>query len=180
MTDPSAGLALGVGYITPVAHTPGEGPVLRNKLSPHEMVSCTVTGEQNLYDNFLHGLKTRPTAPCFGSRVRDDGTVGDYEWQTYHTVSGRVDAMAAALWKLDLVPMAADGNRFLGFFLKNCRDWMVCALACFRTAVAVVPMYDTLGAEVCRSPAVTHPRPAVGRRPRSSRPPRFLMGALSC
>ena len=40
--------------------------------------------------------------------------------------------LAAGAWKLDLVPLAPDGRRFLGFFLKNCRDWMVGALACRR------------------------------------------------
>ncbi|EOD05406.1 long-chain-fatty-acid-CoA ligase [Emiliania huxleyi CCMP1516] len=85
--------------------------------------------------------------PCFGSRVREDGRVGSYEWQTYTQVSARVDSVAAALWHLSLVPRAGDGKRFLGFFLKNCRDWMVCALAAYKTNVVVVPMYDTLGPE---------------------------------
>ena len=30
-----------------------------------------------------------------GTRVADDGTVGEYEWQTYLQVSARVDAVAA-------------------------------------------------------------------------------------
>ena len=148
MAEEVPGLSLSVGFVTPVAHAPGQGPVIRNRHSSHKLVTEPSTGEKNLYDNFMHGVRARPTAPCLGSRVRDDGTVGAYEWQTYSEVSGRVDSFTAGLWKLDLVPMSAeDGNRFLGFFLKNCRDWMVGALACYKTAVAVVPMYDTLGPE---------------------------------
>ncbi len=143
------GLDPSVGYITPVGSAAGEGVVFRNKLSPYELVKAPVDGDyHNTYHLFSRGgLRLRPTAPCLGSRVRDDGSVSTYQWQTYQEVSARVDAFAAALWRLELVPMTADGKRFLGFFLKNCRDWMVGALACYRTGVVVVPMYDTLGPE---------------------------------
>lgn len=143
------GLDPSVGYVTPVGSEPGEGLVLRNSLSPHELVAKPIDGEYaNAYQLFTRGgLLLRPTEPCFGSRVREDGRVGSYEWQTYTQVSARVDSVAAALWHLSLVPRAGDGKRFLGFFLKNCRDWMVCALAAYKTNVVVVPMYDTLGPE---------------------------------
>ena len=75
------------------------------------------------------------------------GRVGPFEWQTYTEVQARVEAFAAGMWKLALVPMAPDGRRFMGFFMKNCRDWMVGALAAYKTGVTVVPMYDTLGPE---------------------------------
>ena len=129
----------------------GEGPTLRNKACGADGLSINPQGEkfENLYELFaLGGLVKRPTAPCFGSRVRDDGTVGEYEWQSYQEVSLRVDCVAAALHALELAPRTADGNRFLGFFLKNSRDWMVTCLACFKTGITVVPMYDTLGADV--------------------------------
>jgi len=101
----------------------------------------------SLYDCFAQGLRLRPTAPCMGTRFRADGTVGAYTWQTYEEVSARIDAIAAALWKHDLVPKGRGGHRFLGMYCKNSRDWMVAAEACYRTGVVVVPMYDTLGAE---------------------------------
>jgi len=112
-------------------------------------VKAPTDGEyHNIYHLFSRGgLRMRPTAPCFGSRVRDDGSISTYQWQTYQEVDKRVGAFAAALVKLDLAPTTADGKRFLGFFLKNSRDWMVGALACYRIGVVVVPMYDTLGPE---------------------------------
>ena len=143
------GLKLVAGYAQAVG-SDGEGPVLRNRLSVDALIDRPAGfGGQNLYDLFVHGgLQRWPTAPCFGSRVREDGSVGAYEWQTYQETSTRVDAVAAALCKLQLAPLTADGKRFLGFFLKNSRDWMVTCLACFKTAITVVPMYDTLGPDV--------------------------------
>ena len=145
----SQGLDPSVGYVTAYGSAPGEGVVYRNKLSPHELVKAPTDGEyHNIYHLFSRGgLRMRPTAPCFGSRVRDDGSISTYQWQTYQEVDKRVGAFAAALVKLDLAPTTADGKRFLGFFLKNSRDWMVGALACYRIGVVVVPMYDTLGPE---------------------------------
>ena len=143
-------LDLTTGYVTPVASVPGEGPVLRNAVSPHKLVDSPVMGEyEHIYQLFVNGgARLRPTAPCFGSRVREDGRVSTYEWQTYQEVRARVDAVAAALARLDLVPKTPDGRRFFGFFLKNCRDWMITALACYKLGVVVVPMYDTLGPDV--------------------------------
>ena len=47
---------------------------------------------KNIYDMFAKGgLKRRPTAPCFGTRFRPDGSVGPYAWQTYAEVSARID-----------------------------------------------------------------------------------------
>ena len=143
--DPFAfrmGFAQAVGY-------PGEGPVVRHgELGSKPLLASLPEGNcANLHDCFLHGAATRPTAPCLGMRNRPDGTVGPYEWETYQQVKGRIEAVAAAMWKLDMVPMAPDGRRFFGFFLKNCRDWVVTSLACYQTNVVVVPMYDTLGPE---------------------------------
>ena len=104
---------------------------MRARLRHEFLRACT--GIVNLHQNFMHGVSTRPTAPCLGSRVREDGSVGPYEWQT---CSGRLARRGCCrgLWKLDCVPMAPDGRRFLGFFLKNCRDWVVGALSSSRPA----------------------------------------------
>ena len=138
-----------MGYATAVG-TPGvDGPTVRSdEAAAHGKLMTGIGDCQNLYESFLRGARTRPASPCFGSRVRDDGSVGSYEWQTYQEVKARVEAFAAGAWKLDLVPRAPDGKRFLGFFLKNSAEWMVGALACYKTGVTVVPMYDTLGADV--------------------------------
>ena len=124
------------------------GPSCAIAESAHQLLEGTADGRcRNLHDCFLHGVSLRPTAPCFGSRVRENGKVSTYEWQTYQQIRSRVDHAACGIWKHDLVPMSSDGKRFFGFFLKNCRDWCVTSLACYKTGVVVVPMYDTLGPE---------------------------------
>ena len=148
--DAVSGLDPRVGFAHVVGSSPGDGPVLRNALSPHALVACRADADyRNMYHMFAcGGLARRPDAPCFGSRLRPDGSVGPFEWQTYAQVSARIDAIAAALWKLQLVPSAAQGLRFLGLYCKNSPEWMLAAEACYKTGVVVVPMYDTLGAEV--------------------------------
>ena len=123
---------------------------MRNTESVEKLTTRPLNGAHlnNIYDIFCNGLSLRPTAPCFGTRFREDGSVGEYTWQSYEEVSKRIDAVAAALWKLDMVPPSADGKRFVGLYCKNSRDWMVLAEACFKTGVVIVPMYDTLGADV--------------------------------
>ena len=145
-----SGLNPCVGWAHVVGSSPSDGPVLRNALSPHVLVACRADADyRNMYHMFSRGgLTRRPDAPCFGSRLRPDGSVGPFEWQTYAQVSARIDAVAAALWKLQLVPTAAQGLRFLGLYCKNSPEWMLAAEACYKTGVVVVPMYDTLGAEV--------------------------------
>ena len=111
--DEAVGLNPRVGWAHVVGSSPNDGPVLRNALSPHVLVTCRADADyQNMYHMFARGgLARRPDAPCFGSRLRPDGSVGPYEWQTYAQVSARIDAVAAALWKLQLVPTAAQVER---------------------------------------------------------------------
>lgn len=140
-----------LGYACVVGNAAGEGPVLRNKVASDRLTDrpLRTPDVDNIYELFSKsGLQLRPHAPCFGSRVREDGKVGAYSWQTYTEVSSRIDSLAAALWKLDLVPQTPDRYRFLALYCKNSRDWMIAAEACFKTGVVVVPMYDTLGASV--------------------------------
>ena len=136
-------------YSVIVGSEAGDGPVHRSVERPHELIDRPVgSSATTMYDIFaLGGLRMRPHAPCFGSRVSDSGAVGAYDWQSYAEVSRRVDHLAAALWRCDLVPETSDNMRLLGLYLKNSRDWMVTALACYRLGVTVVPMYDTLGAD---------------------------------
>ena len=143
-----------VGYTRVVGVGEEDGPVLRCGMHPQSLITRPKTpgggkGQiNNIQDCFaLGGLAHRPTAPCFGNRLRDDGTVGPFEWQSYLQVAARIDAVAAALWSKNLVPRAEGGHRFIGMYCKNSRDWMVVAEACYKTGVVVVPMYDTLGPE---------------------------------
>ena len=132
MSEAPAGLDLTNGYLKVVGGAPGEGPVMRNARAVDELTGRPITAKDmnNIYDLFaMSGLKMRPNAPCFGSRIREDGSVGPYSWQTYSEVAARIDAFAAGMWKLELVPKTADGFRFIGLYCKNSRDWMIASCA---------------------------------------------------
>ena len=144
--EPPKGLSLKVCHSVAVGGAPTDGPVLRSALSPHTLHERPFgTNFQNIYSIFEAAAARRPSRPCFGTRFRADGSVGPFSWQTYEEVAARVQAFAAGLWQLHVVPASADGKRFVGLYMKNSPEWMVAAEACYRTGVCIVPMYDTLG-----------------------------------
>ena len=144
--EPPKGLNLKVCHSVAVGGAPTDGPVLRSALSPHTLHERPFgTNFQNIYSIFEAAAARRPSRPCFGTRFRADGSVGPFSWQTYEEVAARVQAFAAGLWQLHVVPASADGKRFVGLYMKNSPEWMVAAEACYRTGVCIVPMYDTLG-----------------------------------
>ena len=103
-----------VGYAKVVGSTALDGPTLRSGIMPERLIDRP-EGFETMYDCFaLGGLAAHPTGACFGSRVRDDGSVGEYEWQTYREVSTRIDAMAAAIFTMGLAPVTESGHRFFG------------------------------------------------------------------
>ena len=144
--EPPKGLNLKICHSVAVGGAPTDGPVLRSALSPHTLHERPFgTNFQNIYSIFEAAAARRPSRPCFGTRFRADGSVGPFSWQTYEEVAARVQAFAAGLWQLHVVPASADGKRFVGLYMKNSPEWMVAAEACYRTGVCIVPMYDTLG-----------------------------------
>jgi long-chain acyl-CoA synthetase len=46
-------------------------------------------------------------------------------------------------------PQVVDGERykFLGIFSKNREEWAISDIACMRSAVTIVPFYESLGAD---------------------------------
>lgn len=69
-----------------------------------------------------------------------------FQWQTYDQVNTRVDNLASGLSGLGVEPKS-----YVGMFSKNCPEFRIGQLACFRQSAVLVPLYDTLGAE-----AITH------------------------
>ena len=133
-----------------VGNGEGEGPVIRSTVHPDYLTVAPSPAFQNLSDCFAKGgLSSRRTSPCFGTRAYNaDGTRGPYEWISYEQAAATIDALAKAIHAHALAPRNGEGLRMMGFFMKNSADWMLTALACYKTGIVVVPMYDTLGPEV--------------------------------
>ena len=105
----------------------------------------------NLRQTFLHGWRAAKDEPCLGFRpINADGTAIGYVWMSYDEVKTSADNFASGVSNLDLAPLSQDpegeGMRFLGFFCKNCPDWVIASQGCNLAGVVVVPLYDTLGA----------------------------------
>lgn len=65
-----------------------------------------------------------------------------YTWQSYDDVSIRVDSVARGLLHLGVRPH----DKVL-IYADTCAEWLITALACFRSAFTVVTLYTNLGEE---------------------------------
>eukprot|EP00850_Spirogloea_muscicola_P009547 SM000054S18033 [mRNA] locus=s54:25048:31844:+ [translate_table: standard] len=100
---------------------------------------------RTLHDNFEHGIQTYPDEPCLGSRVRQDGTVGSYEWLTYKEAGEARTAVGSGLVLQDI----PKGTR-VGLFFINRPEWVIVEQACNAYGYVSVPLYDTLGPDAVK------------------------------
>eukprot|EP00931_Biecheleriopsis_adriatica_P038483 TRINITY_DN22034_c0_g1_i1.p1 TRINITY_DN22034_c0_g1~~TRINITY_DN22034_c0_g1_i1.p1 ORF type:complete len:680 (+),score=143.70 TRINITY_DN22034_c0_g1_i1:55-2094(+) len=133
----------------------GWGPIHRASDGQEQTTGVVdkTTGEivTTSYENFQLTRRKFPSRPCLGYRPSSDGSAGPYIWRSYDEVGVRADHFGAGLIHLDLCPPRPDdevrSRGMLGFYSKNCLDWVVAEQGCFTQAIVTVPMYDTLGAE---------------------------------
>lgn len=71
----------------------------------------------------------------------DDGTRGDYVYETYGEVSDKVDVIGTGLSNLGLTTGST-----IGVYSINRPEWIYAAISAWRQGCTVVPLYDTLGA----------------------------------
>ena len=97
-----------------------------------------------LFDNFEASVRARPMSPFLGTReLKVDGTsAGKYVWETYSEASSTSRAIGSGLLALG-IPAGAH----VGIYSVNCREWVLCDLACHAFSMVDVPLYDTLGAD---------------------------------
>jgi hypothetical protein len=108
-------------------------------------------GCRTLYEGFRRGHKLNPLGACLGFRaISTNGLATPYIYSSYTEVSARINAFAAGLDTLNLVPPTTkdDGEMILvGLYMKNCMEWFIAEQAIFCVSGATVPFYDTLGPE---------------------------------
>ncbi|KAF0683778.1 Aste57867_24162 [Aphanomyces stellatus] len=88
-----------------------------------------------------------PSNDFLGYRPKDaNGQVGPYAWITYDQVYRRIQSLAAAMLRLDmLAPTPDGGERILGIFMKNRPEWLIAQYAAMYAGGFAVALYDTLG-----------------------------------
>jgi long-chain acyl-CoA synthetase len=125
----------------------GQWNVHRSVKSPLELLTYWPDHPEirTLHDNFLYAKASFAENKCLGSRVREDGTVGEYRWMTYGEVGTARTAIGSALLQHGVSKGAS-----VGLYMINRPEWVVAELACCAYSYVSVPLYDTLGADAVK------------------------------
>ncbi|KAM7481378.1 hypothetical protein LguiB_005961 [Lonicera macranthoides] len=125
----------------------GKWNVYRSAHSPLELVNRFADHPEiaTLHDNFLHAVQTFPDYKYLGTRVRVDGTIGDYKWMTYGEADTARSAIGSGLCHYGLSKGAC-----VGLYFINRPEWLVVDHACSAYSFISVPLYDTLGPDAVK------------------------------
>ncbi|CAN8255732.1 unnamed protein product [Cochlearia groenlandica] len=125
----------------------GKWNVYRSAKTPTELVSRFPNHPEirTLHENFVHAVETYPDVKYLGTRVRPDGTVGEYTWMTYAETATQRQAVGSGLLYHGLYQGSCVGLYFL-----NRPEWLVVDHACAAYSLIPVPLYDTLGPDAVK------------------------------
>ncbi|XP_068662147.1 long chain acyl-CoA synthetase 6, peroxisomal-like [Aristolochia californica] len=152
--ETAAEFVLGQGYsvVLPEKLHTGKWNVYRSVRSPLKLVSRFPNHPdiRTLHDNFVHAVNSFPDYKYLGTRVRVDGTVGEYKWMTFGEVGTARTAIASAL-----IYHGVPKGACIGLYFINRPEWVIVDHACAAYSFISVPLYDTLGPDAVRY-AVNH------------------------
>ncbi|CAI9769006.1 unnamed protein product [Fraxinus pennsylvanica] len=125
----------------------GKWNVYRSALSPLKLVDSFPNHAEivTLHDNFVHAVETFQDYKYLGTRIRIDGTIGEYKWMTYGEVGIARSALGSGLRHFGLQPGAC-----IGLYFINRPEWLIVDHACSAYSFTSVPLYDTLGPEAVK------------------------------
>ncbi|XVF06090.1 hypothetical protein REPUB_Repub06bG0018300 [Reevesia pubescens] len=120
----------------------GKWNVYRSVHSPMKLLSRFDDHPEigTLHDNFVHAVETYRDFKYLGTRIRVDGTVGEYKWTTYGEAATAREAIGSGLRYYGL-----EQGVCVGLFFINRPEWLVVDHACAAYSYISVPLYDTLG-----------------------------------
>ncbi|KAL8524688.1 hypothetical protein ACS0TY_014333 [Phlomoides rotata] len=137
----------GYSVVLPEKLKTGKWNVYRNRHYPLNLVGRFVDHPEiaTLHDNFVHAVETYRDYKYLGSRVREDGTVGEYRWITYGDAAKSRSAIGSAL-----IRRGIQKGSCVGLYFVNRPEWVVVDHACSAYSFISVPLYDTLGPEAVK------------------------------
>ncbi|XP_058226133.1 long chain acyl-CoA synthetase 7, peroxisomal [Rhododendron vialii] len=149
-TNQTAGeFSIGQTYsvILPEKLQTGKWNVYRSARSPLKLVTRFPNHPEigTLHDNFVHAVETFQDYKFLGTRLRIDGTVGEYKWLTYGEAGSARSAVGSGLWCHGL----SKGAR-VGLYFVNTPEWLIVDHACSAYSYISVPLYDTLGPDAVK------------------------------
>ncbi|XP_031097760.1 long chain acyl-CoA synthetase 6, peroxisomal-like [Ipomoea triloba] len=137
----------GYSVVLPEKLQTGKWNVYRSARSPLKLVSRFVDHPEigTLHENFVRTVKDFSNRNYLGTRVREDGTVGEYRWMTYEEAGSARSAIGSAL-----VCRGISKGSSIGIYFINRPEWLIVDHACSAYSFVSVPLYDTLGPEAAK------------------------------
>lgn len=127
-------------------HT-GKWNVYRSAHSPLKLVSKFPDHPEisTLHDNFSRAVDAFQDYKYLGTRIRVDGTVGDYKWMTYGEAGTARTTIGSGLI-FHRIPKGSS----IGLYFINRPEWLIVDHACSSYSFVSVPLYDTLGPDAVK------------------------------
>ncbi|TYH86207.1 hypothetical protein ES332_D01G025800v1 [Gossypium tomentosum] len=150
-SNPTAGEFLcaekGYSVVLPEKLQTGKWNVYRSACSPFKLVTRFPDHPDigTLHENFVHAVDTFRDYKYLGTRIRVDGTIGEYKWMTY----GEAGTARAAIGSGLLFHGIPKGS-CVGFYFINRPEWLIVDYACSAYSLVSVPLYDTLGPDAVK------------------------------
>ncbi|PSS10138.1 Long chain acyl-CoA synthetase 6, peroxisomal like [Actinidia chinensis var. chinensis] len=125
----------------------GKWNVYRSAHSPLSLVRRLPNHPEigTLHDIFVHAVENFQDYKYLGTRVRIDGTIGEYKWMTYGEAGTARSAVGSGLCYHGL----SKGAR-IGLYFINRPEWLIVDHACSAYSHISVPLYDTLGPDAIK------------------------------
>ncbi|XP_020700722.1 long chain acyl-CoA synthetase 6, peroxisomal isoform X1 [Dendrobium catenatum] len=116
--------------------------VYRSARSPLQLINRYPEHPEirTLHDNFVYAVDTFPDYKYLGTRIRPDGTVGEYKWITYGEAGTSRSAIGSSL-----IYHGIQKGACIGLYFINRPEWIIIDHACSAYSYISVPLYDTLG-----------------------------------
>ncbi|RLN28708.1 long chain acyl-CoA synthetase 6, peroxisomal-like isoform X2 [Panicum miliaceum] len=141
-TPQPASTPMGYSVVLPDMLQTGKWNVYRSARSPLRLINRFPENPDigMLHDNFVYAVEMFRDCRYLGTRIREEGTVGDYKWMTYGETSTSRTAIGSGLIHYGIL----EGARIVLYFI-NRPEWIVVDHACAAYSYVSVPLYDTLG-----------------------------------
>ncbi|XP_047250631.1 long chain acyl-CoA synthetase 6, peroxisomal isoform X2 [Capsicum annuum] len=137
----------GFSVVLPEKLQTGKWNVYRSARSPLKLVTRFPDHPEigTVHDIFVNSVQTFQDYKYLGSRIRVDGTVGEYKWMTYGEAGTARTAIGSGFHYYGLQPGAR-----VGLYFINRPEWMIVDHACSAYSYTSVPLYDTLGPDAVK------------------------------
>ncbi|CAN0856680.1 Long chain acyl-CoA synthetase 7, peroxisomal [Linum grandiflorum] len=137
----------GYSVVLPEKLQTGKWNVYRSVRSPLKLMSRFPDNPEigTLHDNFVRAVDVFRDYKYLGTRIRVDGTVGEYKWMTFGEAGTARTSIGSGLMHHGIEKGAS-----VGLYFINRPEWIIVDHACSAYSYVSVPLYDTLGPDAVK------------------------------